>query len=140
MRSRYNQIQLLPTLTISIASLGGAFILLIKNQNFEGAGFLFLLLLSLGAYCLVGFLKSAPLIYFNEKDIRITRLFQKTVYTWDQVNNVILTKQEIFSLSLPFGRNETMKLYFNDGKSLIIWSDAYSNMDEIRKFATKKTE
>jgi len=137
MRSRYNLGTLFITLIVSIGCLTGAMILLIKNQYTDNAGFGFVVLLILFASILAGFFYSAPVISFDEKFITVWRLFQKRIFTWDQVTDVILTRQDSLTF-LPFGGNEGMKLFFTDEKFLMILGAAYSNMDEIRKFVTDK--
>ena len=99
------------------------------------AAFLFFLI----AGILFIFFFKSPTITFDEKAIRRTRFFFRTIYSWDDVENVTLSSNEDYYILLFFGgQKEAMRLQFRDGKVLRIWGDVYSNMAEMRAFVGRK--
>lgn len=81
----------------------------------------------------------SPRITLDENFLTIKRLFSTSVYSWEQVTNVSLSKKEIYTMLYIFGQPlNAMKLTFDDRKAFVIWGDMYSNMKEIRAFVTEK--
>ncbi len=136
--SKYSRIQLFIHFFIPIIFLG-LFVKLITKDPETIKSFWVIILPVAILLILYHFFYKAPSIVFDENFITIKRFFKKSVFGWDQVSNVFLSKKEKFSILHIFGQSlEAMKLEFKEGKSLIVWSGMYRNMAELRAFVSQK--
>lgn len=136
--SKYSRIQLFILFFISIIFIG-LFVKLITKEPEIIKSFWVIILPVATLFILYQFFYKVPSIVFDENVITIKRFFKKSVFRWDQVSNVHLSKKENYSVLYIFGQPlEAMKLEFEEGKSLIVWSGMYQNMAEMRAFVSQK--
>ena len=140
-KSKYNPVQVIVT-AIACLMLWAGSIILHANTNPPTVKAVLgsVILAPLGIAFLIIFFQRAPRIRMDENGITVKQLFKTYTYPWENVSNVLLTTQERYSI-LIFGYDmEAMKLILDENKALIVWSDMYRNMRQLRSFVSFKVE
>lgn len=139
-QSKYNRFQLGMNLLFCVAFIVGGLSLLRYHHPEPKIVACIILVPACGIFLLFVFFQRAPQIFLDESSITSKFLFKRNVYDWNDIGNVLLSTEAMYSAYIMAYKTEAMKISFRNGNSLLIWGTMYRNMQEMRSVVAQKLD